>query len=1536
MPQPRQVPEQPPADTPSGAPIAATATPYVAGALGPALMAAGATVLGGAALAAAVTAMVKAFLAMARARFDTGNDFVLTELKRIYPDRKPSELARLVDQEARFEKEFRRKMGERLRVDLPEALAIADDAARKAKLEQIFAREKRFTLAREEAMFMRALGKAEVLLLKETSPHGAYWKLSPFVKEHTLDCLAVGEKFWPWEALEDFQPPVHHGCACYLLGLDEALRMGLMTADQVPDPGDAVRRFKRALADAEEMEEALDEEMIRAYIDGLAIEESDNVHVLPGRQPARWAKGYSHGGQFRPRRGGDRGDRSLRALFPHPKSPAALRGERRGRWTWINGVYTRVPEADAWETKVAGRRYTSPAGSTNVYRDGQLMDGMGLVSDERRPRLASGRTTATPASVATAAAEMRRGMRSEALARMDRSPVRPPVQEGDGPSSLLALRDAGFALESVSHAPAGARLRWRQPDTGTEMSVVFDGQRITSVNYQPTPPPRDAGKTSDDPPNSFEDFVADGRAWATRIAYAADGAPVNVRSIATDRSVTDHAGSYTFDGDVRLGPDVERDIERAARARRNGRPLNDSEARGVWSAYWAMAHEAAGHGVNPIPAEMYVGAHANLEEALVEELAHARAAERLKEQGQTDVLKWRDKNPDALAVRGVYRNARAALGGLLDAAGVEDHHDRLRVMEDLKYKVSATDRPALLADMLVASGAAKDHAAALERVIGDLERPRGNGGVLAVTPPEVVPDTYGSSLKGELSADGTELKLPDGSRRRIERLPIPADLPELVGLTDGTAIVAYPRDVDDSDGPALADGSPKAYRWVDSEERAKTVLRAYASAASPGTGGGGAKWFKKLTHSGQGDLLPGEQAVIDQAFAESAPKPKDKLDGTSIGGVADAPEPTGTIPSYDATELKLGSMAGGSNGARWAFDGDGNRWLLKTYRGNRDRIATELLSNAIYRTLGAKAARAGTITMPPGPPDFRKIPDVEIEEPPLPKKGRISTGMIVAEPDGRIWVYEPKDHFGGYEHTFPKGGLSHGLTAQQNAHAELWEETGLHAHVTSFLGDYEGDTGTTRYYLAVRTGGEPVPGKPGETEAVKLVTPAEAAGMLNRDRDKKVLSDALAAKLPTGEYDDRFPTPEGAIALTYPTLDGETRKFEPSEALGEHYMVDALLANWDFVGKTGDNVLWDGETPIRIDQGGTLEYRAQGQAKPFGPVPTEVWTMLSKGQGKRGVKVTEDQMRAQAKKIATRLTDGRIDRLVEAAPFGDEEMAVRVRENLKARRDWMRAFAAGDVSLPKPAEGAEAHESLWEAQSGLQLYPEQEDALFGFAEGGALAVNEALKDRKEPSATVGRTIDEMDSLMRHATTGTDVVAYATLNLPDGDALADLEGKTLQERGFMALHIDAPDARALLRITVPEGSHAIYTGLWEDMPAFTPDLIVSRDARLRISGRRQEGETTIFDATLVTQKPFAPWKGGGKSLKEAETRADAPLHCSVGDRRALLKHAGPKAKGVSLKRDKNGFFVHTHRARSRSFPRPDRIPKATVAFIESTG
>jgi hypothetical protein len=44
----------------------------------------------------------------------------------------------------------------------------------------------------------------------------------------------------------------------------------------------------------------------------------------------------------------------------------------------------------------------------------------------------------------------------------------------------------------------------------------------------------------------------------------------------------------------------------------------------------------------------------------------------------------------------------------------------------------------------------------------------------------------------------------------------------------------------------------------------------------------------------------------------------------------------------------------------------------------------------------------------------------------------------------------------------------------------------------------------------------------------------------------------------------------------------------------------------------------------------------------------------------------------------------------------------------------------------------------------------------------------------------------------------------------------------------------------------------------------------------------------------------------------------------------------KKYGCSIKKDKDGYYATTHRARSKSYESKDKIPAKVLKFIESTG
>lgn len=136
--------------------------------------------------------------------------------------------------------------------------------------------------------------------------------------------------------------------------------------------------------------------------------------------------------------------------------------------------------------------------------------------------------------------------------------------------------------------------------------------------------------------------------------------------------------------------------------------------------------------------------------------------------------------------------------------------------------------------------------------------------------------------------------------------------------------------------------------------------------------------------------------------------------------------------------------------------------------------------------------------------------DQALDEPDFdcPHVKEAAAGVVIQEPDGRVWLVSPTNAFGGYKNTFPKGRADDGLSLQATAIKEAFEETGLRVKITGFLGDFERTHTHTRYYTARRVGGTPAD-MGWESQAVRLAPHAGLAGLLNGAADKPV-RDALA------------------------------------------------------------------------------------------------------------------------------------------------------------------------------------------------------------------------------------------------------------------------------------------------------------------------------------------------------------------------------------------------------------------------------------------
>ena len=138
----------------------------------------------------------------------------------------------------------------------------------------------------------------------------------------------------------------------------------------------------------------------------------------------------------------------------------------------------------------------------------------------------------------------------------------------------------------------------------------------------------------------------------------------------------------------------------------------------------------------------------------------------------------------------------------------------------------------------------------------------------------------------------------------------------------------------------------------------------------------------------------------------------------------------------------------------------------------------------------------------------------ELDAIPFDPQGKTAgAGVVIMEPDGRIWLTAPTNEYGGYKATFPKGTAEYGANMQATAIREAFEETGLKVRLVGLLGDFDKTTSRARIYLAERVGGTPAE-MGWESQGVHLATKEEAAKLLNQPVDKPILDAAFKQQKP--------------------------------------------------------------------------------------------------------------------------------------------------------------------------------------------------------------------------------------------------------------------------------------------------------------------------------------------------------------------------------------------------------------------------------------
>lgn len=160
------------------------------------------------------------------------------------------------------------------------------------------------------------------------------------------------------------------------------------------------------------------------------------------------------------------------------------------------------------------------------------------------------------------------------------------------------------------------------------------------------------------------------------------------------------------------------------------------------------------------------------------------------------------------------------------------------------------------------------------------------------------------------------------------------------------------------------------------------------------------------------------------------------------------------------------------------------------------------------------------------------------------------------------------------------------------------------------------------------------------------------------------------------------------------------------------FAVDAWLANWDVAGLDYDNIVTDENgQPVRIDPGGALLYRAQGQPKgnAFGDDATE-WESLRGETSMNSTAtpifedMTDQQLFDSASKVMA-FSDEDIDNIVDSLFSDGGSDPDTIKERLKARRDSIKERAdqldVSDDYKSQEAQSQEFVDSLDTTQSDL-------------------------------------------------------------------------------------------------------------------------------------------------------------------------------------------------------------------------------------------
>jgi hypothetical protein len=142
------------------------------------------------------------------------------------------------------------------------------------------------------------------------------------------------------------------------------------------------------------------------------------------------------------------------------------------------------------------------------------------------------------------------------------------------------------------------------------------------------------------------------------------------------------------------------------------------------------------------------------------------------------------------------------------------------------------------------------------------------------------------------------------------------------------------------------------------------------------------------------------------------------------------------------------------------------------------------------------------------------------------------------------------------------------------------------------------------------------------------------------------------------------------------------------------FVVDAWLANWDVFGLWYDNILKKPDGGFtRVDSGGALFYRAQGQPKPGfgGEEVSEIVAMRNPQVAREAANIFKGLVKGQdiedqVAKLIEVMTDEKITMIVQASGISSADKVIAT---LKKRRDWLKKEYYVEPPAPAPTASSQ-------------------------------------------------------------------------------------------------------------------------------------------------------------------------------------------------------------------------------------------------------